>query len=119
MNSEFYQQRILHHYHNPRNYGLLGEFNAEARNVNMVCGDAMSVRLAIDRGAVRRVGFESDGCVMSRAAASLMSEHILGKTADEIRAMGSPDVVAALGVEPTGTRLKCAMLFLETVQRAL
>lgn len=117
MQDPLYHDKLLSHYHAPKNYGLRDDFDVEGRGNNPLCGDSLTVRIKFDGEEIRDISFEGEGCVISRAAASLVSEHIKGKSREEVHAMTSQDVMTLLGVTVMPARMKCAMLALETVQK--
>src|SRR3990167_5475821 len=108
MPNSIYHDFILSHHRNPQNYGLALNFDIEIKGSNMICGDS-----------VMGVSFESDSCVVSRAAASLTSEYIKGKTRDEIWAIPPEKVAELLQILLTPSRMKCATLFLDTIRKAI
>ena len=114
-----YRDHLLDHYHFPRNYGLRGGFDVEAKAANPLCGDSLTVRLKIESGRVSDFCFESEGCVISRAAASLFSEYIKGKHMAEVKTINPENVLGLLGVGIMPARLKCALLPLEAVKKAV
>jgi nitrogen fixation NifU-like protein len=109
--SDMYRQQILDHYKNPRNYGELEDATFEHVGENPMCGDTikMFVRLA-DDDTIKQVSFVGDGCAISQASASLLTETLHGMTLDELDGMDRDDVLELLGVEVTPMRLKCAVL---------
>lgn len=111
---------ILDHYENPRHYGPLADATLVEKGGNPGCGDAVTFYLKIDgEERINKIGFEGDGCTISLAAASMVAELCAGKTLAEAESM-SPDVILnLLGREIAGTRLKCAMLGLNTVKEAI
>lgn len=118
MPDALYAEKIMSHYYHPLNYGLQGGFDAEKRFANPLCGDILTMRLKFADDRIRDVCFQHEGCVISRAAASLLSEHIKGKTKDEIRNIMPLYIIEELlGVPIMPARIKCATLALETVQR--
>ena len=119
MQDPLYHDNLLSHYHAPKNYGLREDFDVEGRGNNPLCGDSLTVRVKFDGDRVSGVSFIGEGCVISRAAASLVSEHIKGKSREEIRAMTSEEVMTLLGVTVMPARMKCAMLALETIQKVV
>ncbi|KKU05977.1 MAG: SUF system FeS assembly protein, NifU family [Parcubacteria group bacterium GW2011_GWA2_45_30] len=119
MPNSIYHDFILSHHRNPQNYGLALNFDIEIKGSNMICGDSMYVRLKFDGDSVMGVSFESDSCVVSRAAASLTSEYIKGKTRDEIWAIPPEKVAELLQILLTPSRMKCATLFLDTIRKAI
>mgnify|MGYP003393846204 FL=1 len=84
----------------------------------MLCGDVITVRVRFDEGErIAGVCFEHTGCVISKAAASLLFENMQGKTKQEVTEMTYTHVEGLLGIQPTPARVKCAMLGLEAIQR--
>lgn len=110
--SDMYRQQILDHYKNPRNYGELEDATFEHVGENPMCGDTIKlfVKLADDDETIERVSFIGDGCAISQASASLLSEELGGKTLDEVREMEREDIMDLLGVEVSPMRIKCAVL---------
>ncbi len=83
---DLYQEVILDHGRHPRNHRHPPEANLSARGYNPLCGDQVTVYLAADEsGSIRDVAFEGQGCAISIASASMMTEVLRGKTADEAR----------------------------------
>ena len=82
--SELYQEVILDHNRNPRNFGKMADATSFARGVNPLCGDHFDVYVQKDAtGLVKKVSFEGDGCAISKASASLMTTVVEGKAARE------------------------------------
>jgi nitrogen fixation NifU-like protein len=136
---ELYQEVILDHSRQPRNFRRPGDANREARGDNPLCGDKVTVYLTLRDGCVTDVGFEGRGCAISMASASLMTEVIKGKTEAEARALfehfhdemtgksqchgaaaGELDKLTVLsGVREYPMRVKCATLSWHTLVAAL
>jgi nitrogen fixation NifU-like protein len=141
---ELYREVILDHYRNPRNKGHLDAPGATAQGVNPLCGDEISIELTFRDGVVSDVAVEGQGCSISQASASMMSEAIKGKTRGEIdgivtrfRQMMSiddsedagldperpgavlGDIEALQGVRQYPVRIKCASLAWNTLLEAL
>ncbi len=86
---------------------------------NPGCGDIITAHLKIGDGErIEDVSFEGEGCTISQAAASILSEQILGKTLDEVKNMDHTQFIEDLGKEVVINRLKCATLALNTVKAA-
>ena len=125
---ELFREIILDHYRHPRHRGLVDPADVATHGHNPLCGDEVDLSLRVAGGAVEAVGFEGQGCSISMAAASMMSEEILGKsvenTRDLIRRFRSMlldghdpatlgdigDLEALAGVRRYAARVKCAML---------
>jgi nitrogen fixation NifU-like protein len=110
--SDMYRQQILDHYKSPRNYGELDDATFEHVGENPMCGDTIKlfVKLAEDDDTVEYVSFIGDGCAISQASASLLSEELQGMSLEAIREMDRDDIVDMLGVEISPMRVKCAVL---------
>lgn len=81
--SELYQQVILDHNKKPRNFRRLETANRKAEGYNPLCGDQLTVYMELDGDRVKDVSFEGSGCAISKAAASMMTQAVKGKTRDE------------------------------------
>jgi nitrogen fixation NifU-like protein len=113
---DFYRQNILDHYQNPRNFGTLEKPDISAEDSNPLCGDKIRIDLRVKNGTVEDVRFSGVGCSISRAAASMLTEEVKGKTLEEVKAIGRDEVLEMLGIELGPVRLKCALLALKTLK---
>jgi nitrogen fixation NifU-like protein len=109
---DMYRQQILDHYKNPRNYGELEDATFEHVGENPMCGDTLKlfVKLADDDETIDHVSFIGDGCAISQASASLLSQELQGMTLEAVRDMDREDIMDLLGVEVSPMRVKCAVL---------
>jgi nitrogen fixation NifU-like protein len=119
-----YEEVILDHNRNPRNYGRRpAGASQSAEGHNPLCGDHVAVHLQVENGVIADVAFEGDGCAISTASASLMTEAVKALTEqgtvpdDEAAALGKLAVL--LGVKDFPMRVKCATLPWHTLQAAL
>ncbi len=114
---DLYRELILDHYRNPRLKGLVEPADIDYAEDNPVCGDHihLTIRLNADN-VVEEVGWEGEGCAISQASASMLYETLIGKTLDEIRAIGKEDVLEMLGIPLSPVRLKCALLSLKVLK---
>lgn len=113
-----YEEVILDHWKNPRNKGRLPNPDLVGVEVNPLCGDAVRLELEVADGKVADVRFEGQGCAISQASASLLTELIRGRTLEELRNMKDEELLSALG-GVIQTRLKCALLPLQALRKAL
>ena len=113
---DFYRQNILDHYQNPRNFGTLDRPDISAEDSNPLCGDKIRIDLRVKNGTIEDVRFSGVGCSISRAAASMLTEEVKGKTLEEVKASGRDEVLEMLGIELGPVRLKCALLALKTLK---
>ncbi|MBN1612297.1 MAG: SUF system NifU family Fe-S cluster assembly protein [Polyangiaceae bacterium] len=134
---ELYQEMILDHGRHPRNHAFPSGTNCEAEGHNPLCGDRLTLKLRCDGEIVQEVGFQGQGCAISTASASTMTESIKGKTRAQIAEMfegfhamvtGSsgaavsnlpPKLAVFAGVSEFPMRVKCAILPWHALQAAL
>jgi nitrogen fixation NifU-like protein len=117
---DLYREEILEHYRQPHNFGTLAAPDVVEEGHNPLCGDRVTLALSFtDDGRVEDVAFTGRGCAISQASASMLTDDIRGRTLAELGALRSDDVLRLLGIEISPARLKCALLSLDTLQRAL
>lgn len=120
MSQSPYRERVLDHYRSPRHRGELEAPDVQAEVENPVCGDVVRIALRIDdQGRVAEAAFEGQGCVLSLAAASMLTEHIHGRSVSEVEALTDEEMLDLLGVELGPVRVKCALLPLRALAQAL
>lgn len=113
-------EHILDHYKHPRNFGELLDARAKAHVANPLCGDELDFFFEFDeQDRIRQVKFNGRGCTLSMAAASMLTEKLVGLTKAEVGTIVTKDVLELLQVEVNPARLKCATLSLEAVQQAI
>ncbi|ONH31951.1 Fe-S cluster assembly sulfur transfer protein SufU [Pseudofrankia asymbiotica] len=124
-----YQEIILDHYRNPHHRGLREPFDAEVHHVNPTCGDEVTVRVKIVDDTVADVSYEGEGCSISQASASVMTDLVIGRSVEDamtlereflalMQSRGTvepdedvlEDAVAFAGVSKYPARVKCALL---------
>ena len=117
MSSEIYKEIILDNYRNPRNFGDLEDPDIEHKDYNPLCGDELRFQIKLDEDQrVGEVRFTGQGCAISQASASMLTERIQDMTLDEIRALEKKDILDMLGINVSPTRLTCALLPLKVVK---
>jgi nitrogen fixation protein NifU and related proteins len=136
--SELYQQVILDHNKKPRNFRKLENANHSAEGYNPLCGDQLTIYLDLEDDLVKEVGFEGSGCAISKAAASMMTQAIKGKSRaqaenlfnefhlmvtgelnEETDANSLGNLKIFAGVREFPVRVKCATLPWHTLHAAL
>jgi len=111
---------LLDHYENPRQkQPMSGEGVVAAEGGNPDCGDVIKIYLKVDGDGKTTVTFEGEGCTISQASASYLSEFATGKTLDELARLDYNDLIDALGREIVTQRTRCATLSLETLHAAI
>lgn len=134
---ELYQQVILDHNKNPRNFGTPSECSHDAHGHNPLCGDTVHIYLTVDNDVIVDAHFKGEGCAISKASASIMTDLVKGKTVDAAKLMFEefhkliiddsvdPDVevfgklAVFAGVREFPSRVKCASLAWHTMQAAI
>jgi nitrogen fixation NifU-like protein len=133
---ELYKEVILDHYKNPRNKREMPDAPLSCHRNNPLCGDEITVTANVSEGVVSDVAFQGQGCSISQASASMMTEAVTGKDvadalamAAEFRSMMAGDadpsedefgeLVALKGVVKYPIRVKCAVLAWDVLQEAL
>ena len=133
-----YHDAILDHRRNPRNQAVLDTPDASAKAVNPFCGDEVDIQLAFADGRVSDVGVQAVGCSINQSTASMLSEAVVGKTAEEIRHLATAFEGIMDGVSPSAAdaaamydlptlsavreypvRIKCALLAWSALEDAL
>ncbi len=110
------REEILDHYRNPRNQGMVKGATHKADKINASCGDKVSFSLLVDDGGViKEIGWMGEGCSISMASASMLSEQMLGKKLEEIKMWGEKEMSDLVGEVNPG-RSKCVMLSLSAVK---
>lgn len=135
---QLYQEMILDHNKNPRNFKALDHATHQSEGYNPLCGDHYNLYLNVEDGKIVDVGFEGAGCAISKSSASIMTTCLKGSTVEEADRMfenfhrmlteeTSPDelpgkmckIAALQGVKSFPTRIKCATLVWHTMKSAL
>ena len=138
--SDLYQQAVLDHNNRPRNFGPLANANGSAQGFNPLCGDIINVEVVLDGERIEDIGFQGEGCAISKASASMMTEMVKGldkenaqelfelfhqsvtgeNGMDMMEAIDKLGKLAALsGVSAFPMRVKCASLAWHTLKAAL
>jgi len=135
---DLYQELILDHCKRPRNFHVMAEASCQADGHNRLCGDKLHLYVRVENDVIRDIAFQGDGCCISKASASVMSEMLKGRSIAEAEALytkfhdvvtGPPDeipdvpelgkLVVFAGVREFPVRVKCATLPWHTLQAAI
>ena len=120
MNRQEAIEFLIDHYENPRNNGSLESPDISLSGGNPGCADMITMHARFDPdGRLEAVSWEGEGCTISRAAASYVTELVEGMTAEEIEAMSFEDLIEQLGREIVMTRPTCATLALGTLKKGV
>jgi nitrogen fixation NifU-like protein len=114
-----YSDVLLNHFRHPRNYGSLPAPDISYEDFNPLCGDRIRIDLKLKQAVVAEARFRGDGCAISMAAASLLTELIVGADLKEVRVISNERLIAALESDIKPSRMQCALLSLEALRAGL
>lgn len=115
---DIYRQVILDHYKHPRNFGHLTNPDAKIEEGNVTCGDRVVMELKIHKKEIEDIRFSGEGCAISQASASILTEKVKGMKLDDVMKLKTGDIIEMLGTTLTPSRTKCATLPLEVLHKA-
>ncbi|MBC7169731.1 SUF system NifU family Fe-S cluster assembly protein [Candidatus Bipolaricaulota bacterium] len=113
-----YEEIILDHWRHPRNKGRLPDATGSAVEANPLCGDVVRIEVKVEGEVLAAARFTGEGCAISLASASILTELVEGKPVAEVEKLTDEDLLAALG-GVVKTRLSCALLPLRALRKAL
>ena len=117
MEDSIYREQIIDLYENPLNYGSLDQADFVYEEDNPLCGDVIQIAVQLDEEQrVAAVKWEGQGCAISQASASLLTEEIKGMTLEEVKAFSKDELLDLLGIQLSMTRVKCALLSLKVLK---
>ena len=116
---EIYKENIIDHYKHPRNKKELENATHKENGINPMCGDHITIYLIIKDNKIEEITFTGDGCAISQASVSLLTDELLGKDLDFAKKITDQNVYDLLGIPNSHTRTKCALLSIKTVQKAI
>jgi len=114
-----YQDLILDHYHNPRNYGEIKNAVSQVSLNNPLCGDNITLYAIFAGDRLADIKFVSEGCAISKASASMLTEKIKGFSKNKLINLKSDFIIRLLGISLSPNRLKCALLVYEALKKLL
>lgn len=116
---DVYQEEILEHYKNPHHKGTMEHPDRFAHGNNPVCGDDITMYVAIEDGRIKDVKFDGRGCAISQASASMLSDRVIGMDVSSIMKMDAEYIKEMLHIPLSAVRIKCATLGLKVLQEAV
>jgi len=117
MDSGYYREQIIDLFENPLNYGELEAADFSYEEDNPLCGDVVRIDVKLDEnGRVAQAAWSGQGCAISQASASLLTEEIKGKTLTEVKEFPKEKVLEMIGIPLSMARVKCALLSLKVLK---
>lgn len=117
MDANIYREQIIDLYEHPLNHGEITQPDFTYEEDNPLCGDIIRIDVTLDdQQRVKEIAWRGEGCAISQAAASLLTEEIKGKTLDEVKAFTSEELLELVGVPLSMARVKCALLSLKVLK---
>ena len=114
---DLYREQIIDRYKSPRMRGTLDPHDYSYEDDNPLCGDRIRIDVRVDgEGKVTGAAFSGTGCAISQASADLLTESIVSKSMNEVKALSKRDILDLLGIELGPVRLKCALLSLKVLK---
>ncbi|MEM3066870.1 MAG: SUF system NifU family Fe-S cluster assembly protein [Nitrososphaerota archaeon] len=117
--SENFPKGVLDHYRKPRNYGEMKDADITVKGSNKLCGDYVEFYLKFDGNKISAISFKGQGCMISQASASMLTELVKGKEIEEALRLTKHELLKMLGLELGPVRIKCATLPLETLKKGI
>ena len=114
-----YHQTLMDHYQHPRNRRVLNNAHISVTQENPACGDTVSIQAIVAGDTLQTITFQGNGCVISQATASLLTQKVQGYTLAQVRELDATFIQSLICVSLGPTRLKCALLPLKALQEAL
>ena len=114
-----YQDIILDHYHHPHNKGKIDHPDNSVLTNNPLCGDKIEMTVILDKNKIKEIKFSGEGCVISQASASMLTDYAKNKSKQELKKLDSKFIIKMLGIDLGVNRIKCAVLPLEALQKLL
>jgi len=117
MDDSIYREQIIDLYEHPLNYGQLETADWSYEEDNPLCGDVIRIDVKLDdQNRVAEVAWSGDGCAISQAAASLLTEEIKGMALEDVRNFDKDELLELIGVKLSMARVKCALLSLKVLK---
>ena len=113
-----YSKKVLQHFKNPHNQGIIKEADAIGKVGNPVCGDVMKIYLKIEKDIIKDIKFETLGCAAAIAVSSVLTDMVKGKTINKALKIAKDQVVKELGGLPP-IKVHCSMLGIDALREAI
>ena len=116
---KLYKEKVMDHYQNPRNRGRMEKPDFSTGEFNPSCGDSVGFQGHVTDGKLTKIMFTGEGCAISQAAASMLTEYCVGKTLDDILKLDKDFMLKLVGMPLGPMRVRCALLSLQALQKGI
>lgn len=116
---DIYREEFMEIYKNPMNQGKMVNPSIAEHGINESCGDEMDLYLKVENGVIKDAKFEAKSCSVGVVSSAILTEHIIGKSIEEVQNLNKKELLDLIGVNLTTSRIKCATLPLETLHNAV
>lgn len=113
-----YNEKVMEHFTNPKNSGVVENADAVGTYGSPVCGDMMEISIKVDKGVISEAKFRTFGCGSAIASSSVATDMIIGKTLDEALKLTNQNFVDELGGLP-GPKIHCSVLAEQAIKTAI
>lgn len=116
---EMYREHILDLYKHPHNFGIIEDATYKFDNFNYSCGDKVTIYLKLEKNRINDAKFNGQGCAISIASASILTDIVKGKTLEEVKKMSKEEIIKMLNIPISYSRVKCALLCFDALKKSL
>jgi nitrogen fixation NifU-like protein len=116
---DIYAEEIISQYEHPHNKGKLPKYDVEFHDENPICGDDITIYVKIENDKIAQVSFEGQGCAISQAGASMLTDFVKGMPITEANRIDYDKIKAIIGLDPGPARMHCAVLSMKALSGAL
>ena len=119
MDEQLYREIILEHYKNPQNYGVINDADIDISDYNPLCGDEIRITAKIINSKIDQIKFVSEGCAISKASASIMTEFVKKEPKNKLLKLSPEEYLLLLEINLSPSRIKCALLSYSALKKGL
>jgi len=113
-----YSKKVLEHFENPKNVGVIEDADGFGEVGNLRCGDVMDIYIKVEGGIIKNIKFKTFGCVAAIASTSVLTEMVKGMKIEEAEKLTKDDVTKELGELPP-VKLHCSLLAVDALKKAI
>ncbi len=119
LSEDIYRENIMDHFKHPHNKGIIQGPTVHHKEYNPSCGDLIEIYLVIEDDKIKEIKFSGHGCAISQASVSMLTDKVMGMPIKDIVRLSKEKILDMLKIPISATRIKCALLGLRTIEKAL